>query len=245
MKVKHTLIIAFAMFISIVGAGVLIAGAIYLGNPDSALTARQNGAVYDENRTLIVSAVGSVEVEPDLAVLSLSYGCQDKSSANEAISEANISIQAAIDTLIQRGVSIKDIQTSGTSVYTSYYDPSSFSADGSLSVNVRDVNSLSNLLDAVVSLPYYKYSYYHFEVQDRKDAYEKAMAKAITEAKYKAEIIADDTGISLGEIISIDDSETYGVPLERAMYGGSGDSSAVMIGVTQVSAYIKLTYVIN
>jgi len=241
MNTKSTIIIALALFVSVIVSGVLIAGAIYLNNPEPQIPVQQDTVVVNEEpKTLTVNATGLVDVEPDYVNLNLAFGCEEYSKAKSAINEVNDSIQAAVDALLEYGVLAEDIQTSGTSVYRTYYG--TFSADGSLAVKIIGVSSMPDILDAVAGLSNYRHSWYSFEVQDKTKAYEIALENAISEAKFKAVTIAGDMGVTLGDVISLSDAESYGVPLKRNYDSARGDGSVVMIGTTQVMAYINITY---
>ena len=248
MNTKSALIIAVSLLLSIVLAGALIAGAIYLSRPAplNISSGSENNASSVVNdaaipKTLTVSATNYEDAVPDFAQLSLNYSCQSEFTANKALERITESIKAAVDALIYNGVLPADIQTTGTSVYyDSYYGY--FSSSGGLNVKVRDIDKLGALLDAAYNVSDYQSCWYSFDVLDREAAYEIAVKNAISDAEHKARILADDMGLTLAEIIAVDDSYDYNATPLRYYDMTIGKGDAVMSGTTRIQASVQITY---
>ena len=251
MNNKSAFIIAISLFLSVVLAGALIAGAIWFNQtpekniaPGAGLMAPVAMKEPSEPKTLTVSAVNYLDVEPDFAMLNLSYSCQFESTAKDALDKTSGSIESAVNVLIKNGVKPADIQTTGVSVYYESYN-GYFSSNGGLNIKIRDIDSLSELLDELYGISYYQSCWYSFGITDPEQAYKTAMLNAIDEAKVKAEIIADGTGLKLGEVIAVDDSYDYGVAPMRYYDTTQKGGGGVMSGTMQVQASVKLTYALK
>jgi uncharacterized protein YggE len=87
----------------------------------------------------------------------------------------------------------------------------------------------------------------NFEVSDPSQLEAAAREKAIADAKARAESLAQLSGVSLGEVLTV--SEVIGAPgpiVERAAVGmGGGGGTPIQPGETQVNVSVQVTYAIK
>ena len=161
-------------------------------------------------RSLSVSGTGRVTIVPDIATINIGVRTE-ADVVTDALDGNTAQANAIADTLKDLGVEEKDIQTSNFNVYPSErYDPMTgqitgryFVVENTVNVTVRNLSSLGGVLSAVVEAGANNIYGINFNVEDRDAAVAEARQLAIQDAKAKAEAIAADAGVKLGDLINI------------------------------------------
>jgi uncharacterized protein YggE len=153
------------------------------------------------------------------------------------------------------GVAEEDIQTSNFNVYPSErYDPMTgevqsryFVVENTVNVTVRDLSSLGEVLSAVVEAGANNIYGISFDVDDREAAIAEARQLAIQDAKAKAEAIASEAGVELGDLIHISVSGGSAPITYFDAKGGAYAEAAVPIAAGTLSIVMEcsLTYEIQ
>lgn len=239
---KKTLIAIFA----VLALAVLMTGC----------SALQTTTVSNEEvRTLNASGTGTVYIVPDIARVSIGVNTQNEDAAI-ALSENTQDVNAVMQTLTNLGVAENDIQTSNFYVYqqTNYnYENMEMGAESepqtvfvvqnTVSVVVRDINSLGEILAAVVDQGANSINGVSFDIEDPTAAYAEAQQKAIDEAASQAQEIADAAGVTLGEITYINVSDGYTTPTDMVMAErGAGGSVPISSGTLTIQVTASITY---
>lgn len=208
-------------------------------------------------RTLSVTGTGKVMLVPDLAYINIGVRseAQDVSSA---LAANNAQATAITDALKAMGVDEQDLQTANFNVYSiQQYDqmgqPSyiSYSVENTLYVTVRDLTKLSQTLDAALSAGANQIYGINFDIANRQAALEQARDLAIKDAEAKALATAATAGVTLGQIQTINVSNTsYVQPYTPYGMGGGGAMDAtssvpVSAGQIVVTYDANLIYVIE
>ncbi len=206
-------------------------------------------------RTLNTSGSGTVYVVPDIARVSIGVNTQNEDAA-VALNENTQDVNAIMQTLVNLGVAEKDIQTSNFYVYqqTNYIYPTSemggetetqtvFIVQNTVSVIVRDISSLGEILSAVVGEGANTINGVSFDIEDPAAAIAEAQQKAIDDAASQAQEIASAAGVALGEITYISVSDGYAssadsVSIERA----AGGDVPISTGTLVIQATASITY---
>jgi uncharacterized protein YggE len=206
---------------------------------------------------ITVTGSGVVYVAPDIAYINVGVRSQGD-TVIEALEANNAQAKAIKDTLMSQGVAETDIQTSSFNVYPqSDYDYQGtitrtyFSVENNVYVMVRDLQNLGTILDAVAKSGANNIYGITFDIQDKTEAQTTARQLAVDSAKTQAQQLADETGVKLGEILSV--SSYYSYPTQYYGYGmggGGGDfaiSSTVPItsGQIQVSTEVTMSFAIQ
>ena len=209
----------------------------------------------EQTHTLNASGTGTVYVVPDIARVSIGVNTQNEDAAI-ALSENTQDVNAVMQSLISLGVAEKDIQTSNFYVYqqTNYPYPTPnmeveseaqtvFVVQNTVSVVVRDINSLGEILAAVVDQGANTINGVSFDLEDPAAAFAEAQQKAIDEASSQAQSIASAAGVTLGDIayISVSDGYTSAndiVASERA----AGGSVPISTGTLTIQVTASITY---
>ena len=153
----------------------------------------------------------------------------------------------------------KDIKTTGYNIYPQYKYPqyggqptiTGYQVNQSLEIKVRNLDSVSNILDGVVTAGANQVNGLTFEIDDPDTLKAEARAKAIADAKKKANELQSQVGISLGKIVNFSEN-TGGYPIPiyydaklegRGMGGGGGPT--VPTGENEIVVNVSLTYQIK
>jgi uncharacterized protein YggE len=233
---------------SLVFVSLVVFGLLAACSPSAAPSTQENV------RSMNVSGTGRVSVVPDMATINIGVRTEADEVADAL--EGNTRQANAISKALQElGVAKEDIQTSNFNVYPSdRYNPMTgevegryFVVENTVTVKVRDLASLGEVLSTVVDAGANNIYGINFSIEDREAAVAEARQLAIADAKAKAEAIAEAAGVELGELINI---SVYEGSTPTPYYDGKGGAyaeSAVPIaaGTLTITIEASLTYGLN
>ena len=230
-------------------AGVL---ALVLG-PAAALTAGAAMAADGDKieRTISVSATGSVVAEPDAAQVSAGI-VTEGDSAKEAIGRNNAAMVKLIDGLKAAGIARKDIQTTTLNVEPRYTQPkdgraatiSGYRVVNQVRLTVREVKRLGEILDQAIALGANQINHIAFDVSNSETLKDEARRQAMENARRRAELYAKSAGGQLGPVqrISENVADLYSPPVGRAMMRAS---VPVEPGTRTLEVEVHVTYALR
>lgn len=173
------------------------------------------GAVMAETK-ITVGGTGDVRVSADTAVISLGVNARDKDvlKAQQMVNETIAAIRTA---LIGKGAKEENINTEIINIYALYdyqndqEQLSAYNASSTLAIKVTDMESVGALIDAAFAAGANTLNGISFSASDTEEAKTEAMQKAVADAKQKAEILADASGLKITgiEVISEDGVYSY------------------------------------
>jgi hypothetical protein len=214
---------------------VALAGAV--GLPD--LAGAQDAAPADD--TLTVNGVGTVKAVPDEA--QMSFGVETRRPTAQAAVAANAdAMRKVINALRQAGA--REIATQWVSVYPFTQEDGTiegYSASNSVSA-VSDVDDAAGLIDAAAEAGANQVSGPGLSSRNAEALYRQALAKAVVDARLRAEVLAKAAGRSLGEITTIVEGGAQPTPLYRAAAADSAGSTPIVPGQQETSASISVTF---
>ncbi len=169
-------------------------------------------AVEDQN-VLIVSGKGEVEIEPDMATITMGISTIDF-SAQQAYLENNEKMSRVIGDLKELGVDKTDMKTTRFSIHPSYdHDRTTgekrfrgYRVTHSIVVKVRNLESIGEVLDQIISAGVTDLSGISFGIQTAKEQESLARKRAVENAYTKAIELAQAAGVSLGRAIRIEEA---------------------------------------
>ena len=225
----------------------------------SGCSALQNtsGAV-EEAQTLNANGTGIVYVVPDIARVSIGVNTQNENVAT-ALSDNTRDANAILQALMDLGVAEEDIQTSNFYVYqqTNYNYPelemgaeseptTVFVVQNTVSVVVRNLDSLGEVLSTVVSQGANTINGVSFDIEDPAAATAEAQQKAIDDAASQAQAIAEAAGVTLGEITYLSVSDGYTTTADSAIFQQSaGGDVPISSGTLTIQVTANITYEFN
>ncbi len=202
-----------------------------------------------------VTADGKVSTPPDIASVSfgITTGRQPTAKAATDVIQKNMTkILAAVKAL---GIEEKDITTENFYLSPEYdyttsgQIPRGFQATQTLRVKVRDLDKVGDVLTAATNAGANQAGGINFSI-DNPDAM-KAQAReiAIKKAKAKAEVLAQNLGMSLGRMTAFSEDGVYNPPVPMMMKAnydaGAGMAERnleIPVGEQEIVSNVTITY---
>ncbi len=173
------------------------------------------GAWAQEDRLISTTGTGAIEAAPDMATITLGV-TQEARLATEAMDAASAAARAVLTRVEQAGIAPRDVQTSDVSLQPVWSRDSvsnnttprvtGYVARNTLSIRVRDLDTLGAILDAVVQDGANTFNGLRFSLQDPEPVIAEARAAAVRDARARAEQLAEAAGVTLGAVRSISES---------------------------------------
>jgi len=219
------------------------------------------------SKTLVVNASGKAIAKPDVAVVSFSLVSEGVNTQVIA-DENNTRAERIISFLKEQGIDQKDIQTTEYNLQPIYtqrgvdfpvqmggtFVPTiaKYSLTQTTRVKIRDFSKISSVLGKIVSLGANRLNDISFAVDDSEPFLAQARLDAFQKADQKAKRMAQDSGISLGDIVSVSEYGQPTYPMYDKMsasmgLGGDGVMSAPIIepGSNELVVTVNVVYEIN
>lgn len=208
----------------------------------------------DENQAaLSVTGHGVVSAPPDVATIMT--GVESfADSASEALAVNSDQMQRVFKALDAAGIEQIDIQTSNLSVSPRYndrkissgYQVAGYQVRNTLTVRVRDVSALGEILDTIVSTGANRIDAVSFGFSDPKTLRDQARKLAVEDARNTAELYASAAGVSLGAVLSISDGSSPVRPMQgMAMAEMSRSAVPIAAGQSSVSDTVRIVWALS
>jgi uncharacterized protein YggE len=211
-------------------------------------------AAAEERATLTMTGEGRSAAAPDMATITLGV-VAEADTARAAMDEASASVAALLEALTAAGIEGRDVQTSALTLnplWNTYSSTPSkpeitgFTAANTVTVRVRALDGLGQVLDRVLDTGANSFNGLQFGLQDPQPAEDAARAAAVADARRKAELVAGAAGVSLGPIVSI--TEAGGVappqPMMR-MDAAMAESVPVAAGELEIVRHVTIVWEIG
>ena len=176
-----------------------------------------------EERTISVRGNGRVDVPPDSIIISIRVET-DYKEYDKAMLLASNKIERLNQKFAEAGFNINDLKTKRFSINTKYIDDLRLRSDNTVKSKLLenytcrhdlkiqfdfDTARLSKAIEVITGYdPDPKFSI-NFTVKDIETVKDEILKKATADAKRKAEVICNASGVTLGELIGIDCSWHY------------------------------------
>lgn len=218
----------------------------------AALVLFGSAAMADDHTPLARITVvgdGRAAAQPDMATLTLGVASR-ADSASLAMAQTSDRLAAIMQSLDAFGVEGRDVQTSALTM-TPIYDNRSnglnrldaigFEARNQVTLRLRDLNLLGDLLDAVLSDGANEMQGLQFALQDPEPLLAEARRNAVLDARRRAEQFAEAAGHRLGAVLTMTEAGSAQPAMEMAVM--SMRSSAVPIAEGDVEQAARITVV--
>ena len=163
---------------------------------------------------ITVNGTGEVRVSADTAIISLGVNARDN-DVLKAQQRVNETIAAIRNALIKQDLKEENINTDFINIYP-VYDYSNdqeqlaaYNASSTLAIKVTDMESVGTLIDVCFEAGANTLNGITFSASDTEAAETEAMKTAVTDAKKKAEILAEASGLKITGIESITEDGVY------------------------------------
>lgn len=172
-------------------------------------------AAGEPEPSISVSGEGEASVAPDMAIVSLMV-TREGETAREALSANNRAMEEVLAAMRKRGIEDRDLQTSNFSIQPRYTQPpraasgerpapkiDGYTVRNGLTVRVRKLADLGEILDQSVSLGVNEGGGVQFTNADPSKAIEQARIAAVRDAMARAQTLAGAAGVKTGRILSL------------------------------------------
>ncbi len=227
----------------------ILAMTLALGIPSRAAP-----AIDAENRTLSLSATGSVNVRPDTAHISVGV-VSEAENARSAMDDNNQAMAKVIKSLKDKDIASRDIQTTKFAVHPRYqhFDDgkpsviSGYRVVNSIRITVRDIGRLGEVLDKVVSFGSNQINGISFSVSEPDALMDKARVAAIKTARERAELYAKAAGTAVGDVLKIEELESDSAPEPRfrAMTAKAEGDVPIEAGETEITVRVRVIWALT
>lgn len=209
----------------------------------------------DDDRTVSVTATGSVEAAPDQAVYSTGV-MTEAATAREALTENSARMANVIDGLKGLGIAAKDIQTQSLNIMPRHANNSSSSREGrapaisgyqvvnSVRIVVRDLKRLGDVLDKAVSLGANYGGGIQFVVSNAETLLDRARELAMENALRRAQLFAKASNTTVHKVLTISEGGGH-VPVRPMVHARAAMAAApvpVESGSETLTAIVSVTY---
>lgn len=215
---------------------------------------------YEYPAQISTTGTGTASAEPD--VVSIIFGVDiTRFKPDVAVDDAARMIHSAMAAARSEGVAGEDMQTMSYNLWVQeVWDDYNYEYTGEIEYHVihyikadiRDIESVGNVLAAVVSEGANSITEVNFYVEETSALYEEARRLAAEHAHDKAQQLADCFGISLGDISSVSEWTNdyyYGDYGAYDNYGGGlgsyAQSPSITPGAYSISVEVSVTYMIE
>ena len=210
------------------------------------------------DRAIHVTGSGSVTGEPDIATLDLGVSVE-KETVAEAREEAASAMTALIASLKANNVAEKDIKTENFSIYPQYdYTDNGrilrgYRVNNTVRAKIRELATLSDVIDAAAAAGGNSIviNSIQFMIDDTTPLQTQARSLAVKDAEAKAQTLAEASGVTLGEPITITESTYFeGPPIpfataEEAFDDAARTSTPIVAGELTVTVTVTVVYEIE
>lgn len=213
---------ALRVFVPVLSSALILGGAYFAGVGNLFVASEVQAQVPTTQiataipGTITVVGEGKVTLKPDIARVTI--GVETVTGGVKEASDTNrTAVEAVLDALLAQGIAEEDLQTSGFSIYAERFGPDGplpegdvqYRVSNNVMVTIRDLENVGTILDAAIEAGANNIYGVEFAVDDPGVSESEARAAAIADAQAKAAELADLTGLSLGQVVSV--SEVVGM----------------------------------
>jgi uncharacterized protein YggE len=205
-------------------------------------------------RTLNIAGNAEVHATPDAALVSTGVVTESETAA-AALKANSAALSKMLDAIRSFGVEAKDLQTSGLSLEARTYRPEKpsptdrprvigYTAANEVTVRVRDLVKLGDLLDKVTVAGANRIDGIAFIVSNQESLLDEARRKAVADAKNKADLYAGAAGFTLGKVMSLtEESVPSPRPMARTMAMSAAAAAPVPVEAGEMTLSVRVRVV--
>lgn len=218
--------------------GLLLVAALltaFSGSTRLAADNQQGTGTQPPQRTLNVTGTGKAYLTPDIAYINIGVHTEGKDAA-EAVGSNNSQSLKVADALKKFNIDPKDIQTTNFSIFPQQQVDQNgkvtgvnYMVDNTVFVTLRDISKLGDVIGAAVNAGANSINSIQYDASDRSSALSEARKAAVNDALAQAKELASASGVTLGDIQTINGYTGQPVPVFEAKgYGGGAAAPATV-----------------
>jgi uncharacterized protein YggE len=208
---------------------------------------------------IVVTGEGQAASAPDMAIVSMVV-LQEKPTAREALTANNEAMAKVLDAMKKAGIAERDLQTSGFNIEPRYVYPDNkdntqppeapkivgYAVSNSLTVRVRDLKKVGDILDQSVTLGVNQGGNLIFTNDKPEAIVEEARKNAVANAMAKAKTLTEAAGVGLGKVLEISEQSYSPRPMPmgqaKMMAAAPADSVPVAAGENTYNVNVNVTF---
>ncbi len=194
--------------------------------------------------------MGKATGKNDIALTTIGYSNTDKDVAKAQEKNKKV-MDAVMADLKNFGIDDADLQTN-YSIYSDYsyakeqQEFLGYKVNSSVTVKIRDLTKISSILSLAGKYGANEVGGLSFTIDDPENLKAQARAKALADAKIKAQKLAEALGARLVEVLTYNEYESGDYPIYKTAYGGMGGGGpapeAISGGSKDVVLNVSITY---
>lgn len=210
--------------------------------------------VVEPSRTIATFGQGSVAATPDVAHVTIGVE-SSAASAAAALAENAQTMTAVFEMVEELGVNEADRFTRDVSlqpVYDAATDDDGrrvrrligYQASNALQITIRDIDALGPALDQLTAAGSTTISMLSFDISEPGPLLDEARKRAVADARRKAELLADEAGVDVDEVLSISETEAgrYYPQAEQGVARARFASTPVAPGSHEITASVTVVW---
>lgn len=229
------------------------------------------GGGVSATNTISVSGEAEVFAIPDIATVSFTVR-EEAKKVVDAQAKTSAKIKAALSGVRKLGVAEKDIKTANYSSYPKYeyrelrmaiectdgYCPPhgkqtlvGYEVSQTVTITVRNLDNVSPIIDVLAQAGVTETQGPNFAIDQEDELKAEARKDAIEKARRKAEVLADDLGVSLVRVVSFSEDGMYPysrvetLMISKAGMGADGAAPEIPQGEEKIVSRVTVTYEIR
>ncbi len=211
----------------------------------------QSGQALAQARQMTLVGEGRATAVPDMATVTVGVSVFAK-TAEAALRENSTDMAAVLTLLAESGVEPRDMQTSQLSLHPRWKSQSSsnqqpevagFQASNTVSVRVRNLDSLGTILDDITQAGANQIQSIGFGLQNPWPLLDEARKRAIRDALAKATLYTEAAGVQFGQILRIEEAGAHAPqPQFARMEAMVSDAVPIARGETEIIARVMVVF---
>ena len=207
--------------------------------------------------SISISGEGTATAKPDRATVNSAVVTEGK-TAREALDANTAAMAKVIAAYREAGLEERDVSTSGFNIQPRYIYPdkrngstdvpriTGYEVRNSVSLRVRDLSKLGDVLDRAVTSGANQFNGLSFEISDSDQKLDDARKQAFADAKRKAELYAAAANARLGRIIQMSESSAHR-PMPMMMRADFAEAKAaapvpIAVGESELQVTVNVTF---
>lgn len=202
--------------------------------------------------TIVVSGIGRVAVEPDVADLRLGVAVA-RPSVDAARADAATTMTAILAAVDEAGVARGDVRTALLSVQPRYdyrdgKPPtlSGYELANAVEVTIRDLARLGDVVDGTLRAGATSMDGLSFRVSDPAVPERDARVAAVAAARARADVLAEAAGLEIVGVADIVEGQLAPPPVPRMkaerMMLAADVATPIEAGTTEIAVHVTVTY---
>jgi uncharacterized protein len=196
---------------------------------------------------ITVTGEASVAAAPDMATISLGV-TTSAATASEAMAANATAMSGVFERLKAAGIADEDTQTSNLQLNPNWNNSSSastpeitgYTASNQVTVKVRKIESLGDVLDAAIKDGANTLNGVSFDISAPRPLQDDARKAAVEDAMARAKLLAEAAGVKLGKITAISEGGGMGNPMP--MFRADSAKIPVAAGQIELSQSVTVSF---